>query len=204
MDPTRKPAKTSVPIHHLLADRYSTRAFDPDRPVPFGTLLALFEAARWAPSCSNDQPWRFIFWNRQNDPEGWQTALETLSSGNRPWAKNAPVLVSGIARTHFAHDQSPNRWGEHDTGLATMAFLIEAEVQGLSAHPMGGFDAEKVRTAFGVPSGWHPMTMIAVGYQGSLSLLDEIQKARETGERVREPLDHILFEGGWARAVQNR
>ncbi len=203
MDERRKPARTSTPIHPILADRFSTRAFDPERPVPFGTILALFEAARWAPSCFNDQPWRFLFWNRADNPDGWQKALGTLSSGNQIWAKNAPVLIAGIARTHFVHDQSPNRWGEHDTGLATMALLVEAQAQGLSAHPMGGFDAEKLRTSFGVPLEWHPMTMIAVGYRGSLSRLDPFQKERETGERVREPLEHILYEGAWARAVQS-
>lgn len=195
---------TRVPIHEILAGRFSTRAFDPERPVSFGNILALFEAVRWSPSCFNDQPWRFLFWNRSDDPEGWQAALETLSSGNQIWAKNAPLLIASVARTHFAHDGTPNRWGEHDTGMATMALLFEAQALGLSSHAMGGFDPEKVRNSFGVPGDFHPMTMIAVGYQGPLSMLDETLRVRELGERVREPLEQILFEGAWAHPVRER
>ncbi len=199
-----KNARTDSPIVPLLAERFSTRAFDPDRPVLFGSLLSLFEAARWAPSCFNDQPWRFIFWNRFYDREGWGKAFDCLTPGNRLWARNAQILVATLARDHFSHDRSPNRWGEHDTGMATMALLVEAQAQGLAAHVMGGFDPEGLRTEFAIPGDFTPMSMIAVGYAGSPSLLDPELAAREATERTREPLDRILFEGGWARPVRDR
>ncbi len=199
-----KNARTDSPIVPLLAERFSTRAFDPDRPVLFGSLLSLFEAARWAPSCFNDQPWRFIFWNRFYDREGWGKAFDCLTPGNRLWARNAQILVATLARDHFSHDRSPNRWGGHDTGMATMALLVEAQAQGLAAHVMGGFDPEGLRTEFAIPGDFTPMSMIAVGYAGSPSLLDPELAAREATERTREPLDRILFEGGWARPVRDR
>lgn len=204
MTMAEKKARTGSPITPLLAERFSTRAFDPDRPVLFGTLLSLFEAARWAPSSFNDQPWRFIFWNRFYDREGWQKAFDCLTPGNRLWAKNAQILVATVARDHFSHDRSPNRWGGHDTGMATMALLVEAQAQGLAAHVMGGFDPERLRGEFGIPVDFHPMTMIAIGYAGSPALLDPDLAAREAGERTREPLDRILFEGAWAQPVRDR
>ena len=140
MNALRPPARTSVPIHELLAHRFSTRGYDPDRPVAPETLTALFEAARWAPSCFNDQPWRFIVWNREEDRAAWERAVACLTTGNQSWARHAPILLLSLARTHFAGDRSPNRWGEHDTGLGTMGLLVEAQSRGLSGHPMGGFD----------------------------------------------------------------
>lgn len=198
-----KKARTLAPINALLSERFSTRAFDPERPVLFGTLLSLFEAARWAPSSFNDQPWRFIFWNRFTDPDGWQKAFLCLTSGNQRWARNAQILVSSLARNHFSHDRSPNRWGGHDTGMATMALLVEAQAQGLAAHVMGGFDPAKLRTEFGIPEDFEPMAMIAIGYAGAPDLLDPELAAREAGERTREPLDRILFEGSWAHPVRD-
>ena len=199
-----KKATTRVPIHSLLSERFSTRAFDPQKPVNFGAILSLFEAARWAPSCFNDQPWRFVFWDRFINKSGWDRAFLCLTPGNQKWAVNAQVLIATVARSHFAHDKGSNRWGGHDTGMATMALLVEAQAQGLVAHVMGGFDPRKLSQEFGIPEGFEPMSIIALGYPGNPEALEPDLRARELGERIREPLDHILFEGEWAQPLRDR
>lgn len=146
-----KPAETRVPIVELLARRWSGRAFDRDRRVAPDALLGLLEAARWAPSCFGDEPWRYLVWDRFEDPEHWGRAFECLAEGNRTWARDAPILMLAAAAGHFERDGRPNRWGAYDTGAASMSLALQATAIGLMVHQMGGFDAERIRRAFAIP-----------------------------------------------------
>jgi nitroreductase len=195
----RKPAQTSRPIHELLARRWSTRAFDAAKPVTREQLTTLLEAGRWAPSCNGDEPWRYLVWDRARDPEGFQKAFECLSDNNRKWVKNVPLLMLSCAGSNFAATGKPNRWTQHDTGAASLSIALQADVLGLAAHQMGGFDAEKARAAFGIPAEYTPMAMIAVGYQAAPDVLDEETKKKELTPRARKPLAERFFEGGWGK-----
>jgi nitroreductase len=195
-------AHTSVPIHELLAKRWSPRAFDVDRNVSTEQLVALFEAARWAPSCNGDEPYRYIVWRRDRDPGGWQQAFDCLSESNRKWVKNVPVLMLSCAGSIFGHSGKPNRYGQHDTGAASVCLALQGVALGLAVHQMGGYDAAKARAAFGIPEEYTPMAMIAVGYQASPDVLDEETKAKELRPRSRKAIAEHFYAGTWGKAVE--
>ena len=190
-------AITSVPINELLARRWSPRAFDARRSVTPSQITALLEAARWAPSCNGDEPWRFLMWNRATDASRWQTAFDCLSDNNKKWVRNAPLLFLSCAGSVFEHNGKPNRWGQHDTGMAALSLALEAVAQGLAAHQMGGFDADKARTAFEIPADYTPMAMIAVGYQAEPDVLDEETRAKELKPRGRKAIGERFYAGAW-------
>lgn len=193
----RKHATTRVPIHDVLAARWSPRAFDASRPVSRARILALMEAARWAPSCYGDEPWRYIVWDRGTDREGWQRAFECLTPGNQSWVKNVPLLMASIASSVFDESGKPNRWAQHDTGAASLNLVLQAVVLGLAAHQMGGFDADKLKQSFGIPVEYTPMAMIAIGYQAPADILSEELQKKELGPRSRKPPETRIFEGTW-------
>ena len=197
----QKNASTNVPIHDLLVRRWSTRAFDPNRPVSREQLAVLLEAGRWAPSCNGDEPWRYLIWDRGRDPEGWQKAFDCLSENNKKWVKNVPLLMLSNAGSIFGATGKPNRWGQHDTGAASCCMALEAVDLGLMVHQMGGFDADKARAAFAIPAEYTPMAMIAVGYQTEPEILDEETKKKELAPRARKPLVERFFEGGWGKGI---
>ena len=194
-------AATRVPIHELLARRWSPRAYDVNRTVSREQLAALLEAARWAPSCNGDEPWRYLIFERRRDPEGWQKAFDCLSDSNKKWVRNVPVLLLSCAGSTFEHSGKPNRYGQHDTGAASVCLALQGAAMGLAVHQMGGYDAQKARAAFQIPDAYTPMAMIAVGYQASPDVLDEETKAKELRPRSRKPLETHFFEGGWGKGV---
>jgi len=194
-------AITSVPIHELMARRWSPRAFDANRPVTRQQFVALMEAGRWAPSCNGDEPWRYLVWERARDPAGWQKAYECLSDSNKKWVKNVPLLMLSCAGSVFGATGKPNRWTQHDTGAASVSMALQAVALGLAFHQMGGYDAEKVRAAFAIPPDYTPLAMIAVGYQAEPDVLDEETKAKELRPRARKPVAERFFEGGWGKPV---
>ena len=197
-----KKALTAVPIHDLLAERWSPRAYDAARTVSREHLAALLEAGRWAPSCNGDEPWRYLVWDRGTDPQGWQQAFDCLSENNRKWVRNVPLLMLSCAGSVFAHNGKPNRWAQHDTGMASLSIALQAVALGLIAHQMGGFDADKARAAFGIPADYTPMSMIAVGYQAEPDVLDEETKKKELVARKRRPLAGSFFGGAWGRSLE--
>ena len=178
-----KPATTSEPIHELIANRWSPRAFDPDTPISRAQMVALAEAARWSPSCFGAEPWGFIFCNRSIDEQIWQQALECLVPGNQAWAKNCPLLIAAVARTRFEHNGSENDHHRYDTGAAAFALTLQAESLGLRAHQMGGFDAAQTASLFALPEDTVAIAMIAIGRQASPETMPEELRARETAER---------------------
>lgn len=198
-----KPALTDVPIHELMAKRWSPRAFDPARPVPRELLRILLEAARWAPSCNGDEPWRYLVWDRARDPEGFARAFECLSENNRKWVKNVPLLMLSCAGSIFQHNGKANRWGQHDTGMASLSLALQAVALGLVVHQMGGFDAERARAEFAIPPEYTPMAMIAVGYQAAPDTIEDPEvRKKELAPRARRPLAERFFEGGWGRGIE--
>lgn len=194
-------AQTSVRIHDLLAQRWSPRAFDVSRTVSCGQLAALLEAARWAPSCNGDEPWRYLIWDRKREPEGWQKAFDCLSENNKKWVKNVPLLMLSCAGSIFAHSGKPNRYGPHDTGAASVCLALQGAALGLAVHQMGGYDPAKARAAFSIPEEYTPMAMIAVGYQASPEVLDEETRQKELKPRTRMPLASHFFEGEWGKGI---
>jgi len=198
----QKPAITRVKLHDIIQARWSPRAFDPDRQVGHDDLLALLEAAHWAPSCFNDQPWRFVVCNKAADETGWHIALSVLAEKNRRWAKNAPVLMLAVAMENFNHNGQPNRWAMYDTGAASVSLCLQATALGMSVHQMGGFDAEQAREVFKLPSDCRPMAMMAVGYQAEADVLDDDFKEAELAARSRAALNERFFAGQWGRGIE--
>lgn len=195
----KKIAHTRVPIHDLIANRWSGRAYDAGKPVMREQVIALLEAARWAPSCYGDQPWRFVIWNKTEDAAGWQAAFETLSPGNQTWVKDAPLLVLVCADTLFNHNGQPNRWAQYDTGAAAENLCLQAVALGLMAHQMGGFDAENIRAVAGVPTQFTPMAVISVGVPADPSTFGPEVVEREFAPRKRRELGELFFAGQWGK-----
>lgn len=194
-----KPAHTDYLINELISRRWSPRVFEEGRPVEREKILTMLEAARWAPSCFNDQPRYFLVFD-SSDAEVLERARACLSPGNA-WATKAPVLMLSVARETFELNGKPNRWAQHDVGLATENLLLEAVELGLAAHPMAGYDAERARSEFGIPEGFTPIAMIAIGYpyRGRLEDLDEKIRAKELAPRQRKQVGEIAFAGTWNR-----
>lgn len=199
---TIKTAQTATPIHDLLAQRWSPRAFDPQRLLTSDQILALCEAARWAPSSSNEQPWRMVLCDRAHDESSWRAALSVLNEKNQLWARNAPLLVAVTADSLSTRNNTPNRWAQYDAGAAAVSLCLQATALGLAAHQMGGFDSDKARAAFGIPERYVPMAMIAVGYSGALEQLDAQFHASETSARTRQLLASRFFFGRWGPSAQ--
>ena len=198
----KKIAQTGTPIHDLIAQRWSPRAFDKSGVVTREQLTSLLEAARWAPSCFGDEPWRYLVWDRNHDAAAWEKAFDCLAEANQKWVKNAPVLLCACADSLFGHNATPNRWAQYDTGAASENLVLQAVALGLAAHQMGGFDAQKIRITFSVPEAYMPMAMIAVGYQAEASVLeDPVQEEREIAARTRKPLGERFFEGSWGQGI---
>ncbi|SMG48579.1 nitroreductase family protein [Dethiosulfovibrio salsuginis] len=189
-----KKARTNYPINDLIVRRWSPRAFSPKVPGK-EIVLSLFEAARWAPSCFNEQPWSFIFACRE-DPEEFQAMLDCLVPGNARWAVNAPILIVAVAAEKFASGRN-NRWAWHDVGMAVENLLLEATSKGLFAHPMAGFDQEKVRATYGIPEDHSPVLAIALGYPGEVSDLPEELQDAESAQRDRKPIYEFTFRRTW-------
>ena len=198
----QKPAITSVKIHDIIENRWSPRAIDPNKSVGHEHLMAMLEAARWAPSCFNDQPWRFVICNKMTGEISWQKGFTILAEKNKLWAKNAPILILAVAMENFNHNGKPNRWAMYDTGAASASLCLQASALGLVVHQMGGFDAEKAREAFGLPNDCTPMSMMAIGYQADVDILDEDFKAAELAARSRANLDQRFYFGHWDDANQ--
>lgn len=187
-------ATNEYPIHELIVTRWSPRAFS-ERLVSPEKVRSLLEAARWAPSSMNQQPWRFVVATRE-DGEAYQKLLSTLRESNRAWAKRAPVLMVAIARTHFDNG-SPNRHAWHDVGLAVGQLSLQAAELGLSVHQMGGFYPERVREHFGVPDDYEPVSALAIGYPDEPDILDERNARRDRAPRERLSQKELVFGAQW-------
>ena len=158
-----KLAESDYPLHELISNRWSPVAFA-DRPVEQEKLGSLLEAARWAPSSYNEQPWVYVVATK-DDPPQHERLLNCLVDANIEWAKNAPLLFLAVAQLNFARNGKPNRHAFHDVGMANENLVLQATALGLATHQMAGFNVEKAREVFAIPEGYEPLTMIAAGYQ---------------------------------------
>jgi nitroreductase len=192
-------APTNVPIHEVVRERWSPRAFS-DKAVAPEVLRNMFEAARWAPSSSNLQPWAYIVATK-DDQENFDKVLSTLVEFNAGWAKNAPVLALSIAQVKNPKDSSPNRHAFHDVGSASAQLTLQAVSQGLLVHQMAGFDPNKAREVFHIPADWEAVAAMAVGYPGDPASLPEKLRERELAPRSRKPLAEFVITGDWGHTA---
>ena len=193
------PMPNEFPIHELIRKRWSPRAFS-DKPVSAEILNSLFEAARWAPSSNNEQPWAYLV-APKDDTENFQKMLSVLVEFNVNWAKGAPVLALSVAKLAFAKGDSPNRHAFHDVGSATSQLTLEAVSRGLLVHQMAGYDVGKARTAFNIPADWEPVAAMAIGHPGDPASLPSPYKERETAPRARKPITEFVMSGQWGHTA---
>ena len=183
--------ESTAGIHEILARRWSPKAFS-SRPVEPAKLAQVFEAARWAPSSYNAQPWHFIVATRK-DVEGYNRLLSTLMDVNRQWAQRAPVLILAVAKLDYNHVARPNRHAFYDLGQAVANLTVQATALDLYIHQMGGFDPQAARELFAIPAGYEPVAVLALGYYEG--------EPPDRAARARKPLTDFVFSGRWGKAA---
>ncbi|MBL8151718.1 MAG: nitroreductase family protein [Blastocatellia bacterium] len=188
-------AETSYPVADVVRKRWSTVIFS-EKLIEREKLLSLIEAARWASSCFNEQPWSFIVATK-DDLEEYAKMLDCIVEGNREWASTAPVLMISVAKLHFDRNGSPNRHSYHDVGLAIGNMVTQATEMGIHMHQMGGFYLDKTREVYSIPETHDPVAAIALGYLGEIDSASEALQNREKSPRSRKTIDKFLFSGKW-------
>jgi nitroreductase len=194
-----KPAiKTKYPLHDLIKKRWSPRAFS-ERTIEKEKILTMFEAARWAASCYNEQPWNFLFATKENH-EDFNNLLDCLIETNKIWAHKAPLLIMTVAKTIFDHNKKFNNHASHDIGLSIGNLTLQAASMNLYVHQMAGFNTVKAKSKFKLPEHFEPVSMIAVGYLGEMDSLPDRLKELEISPQKRKGLREMLFEGTWGNS----
>ena len=192
-------AEPDHPIHDLIAHRWSPYCFEP-RAVEPEKLASCLEAARWAASSYNEQPWTFILATRDNQPEFAQL-LGCLLEANQVWAQHAGVLMLGVVCTTFSRNGNPNRVAQHDLGLAAGNLSLQATELGLSVHQMAGVNLDKARVVYGIPTSHVPVTAIAIGYAASPDASDPQMAERDRAPRGRKPLGEFVYRSQWGQSA---
>ena len=195
---TQKQATVDHPVHDIIARRWSPYGYS-DRPVSPADLRSLFEAARWAASSYNAQPWSYLVATRK-EPEAFSRLLQCLVEGNQTWASTAPVLAIGCSKLNFAHNGLPNKAALHDLGLASANLTFEATARGLCVHQMGGILPDKIRDLYAIPEGVQPLTALAIGYPADPDTLSATLRERDLKVRERRPLMEFVFSDKWGVA----
>ncbi len=191
-------AHTDHPVLDVIQERYSPYVFSGD-PVEKDKLMACLEAARWAASSFNEQPWRYIIADR-GDSETWKKALSCLVEANQAWAKNAGVLILACTKKTFSQNGNPNPVHQHDLGMAGCSLTLQAQALGLHVHMMAGIDAEAIRKRYEVPSDYEPQTAIAIGYADKPENGDPELAERDQGARQRKPMEEWVFGVTWGQS----
>lgn len=196
---------TRWPILPVLKDRWSPRAFDPIRRVSDHVLGSLFEAARLSPSAWNSQPWMFVVGVRGRG-RSWDRLFDCLRGPNQVWARTAPVLVLGVARSYLPHrgpaSAATYRHGGYDLGQAVASLAVQAQSFGIYVHQMAGFDPDQARESFDIPDLHEPMVVIALGYRGAVENLPDDLRDRETAPRIRKELEEFVFADEWGTPAE--
>lgn len=170
------------PIAEVIKHRRSGRSYA-NQPVKQEVINALLEAARWAPSSMNEQPWRYIYATKESPL--WEKIIDTLMEGNKIWAKNAPLLLLSLAKKNFDRNGQPNNSARYDLGAANALLSIQATELGLNVHQMGGFDGNKVRTNLNIGDEFEIGVIMAIGYPGDAAQLPDALRERERAPRLR-------------------
>lgn len=199
VEPYAKPAPADHAIHDLLRLRWSPRSFN-DESLPTSELRSLLEAARWSPSASNEQPWSFLVAARE-DATGFATLLDLLNPGNQVWARQAAVLMIGVARRELQGKAQPNRTALYDLGQAVAHLTFQATAGGLAVHQMAGFDLEHARTTCGIPADHDPVVAIALGRPAPTSALPEAVRAKDETPRRRKAQADFAFTAQWGQPL---
>jgi nitroreductase len=192
-----KEARTDHPVQAAIARRWSPYAFA-DRDVSDADLCALFEAARWAPSSYNEQPWSYVVATRSR-AAAFERLLSCLAEANQLWARAAPVLALGVATLRFRRNDKPNKAALHDLGLAAGNLVLEATARGLHVHQMIGIEPERAREVYAIPEGSEAVTALAIGHAGDPSILPPKLEAIDRAPRERRPLREFVFADAWGR-----
>ena len=192
----KKIADTEVDIAPLIAERWSPRVFDPDFMMDDNSVKSILEAARWAPSCFGDQPWKFVIFHKK-DALSWVKALNCLSVGNQNWAMDTSLLICVCANKNFKHNKNVNKWAKYDSGAAAENICLQSTHMGLAAHQMGGFDSDKIRNLANIPVEFDVMSFIAIGKPLSKDLMSKEQLEAEAASRKRLKLNEIYYENEW-------
>lgn len=190
LDLASRHADTDAPLITPLVERWSPRAYDPAAELSDDTVRTLLEAARWAPSANNVQPWRFIVARRGT--AAFSTIHDALMGFNQAWADSAAALVVNIAEV-ADEGGAPRPWAKYDLGQAVAHMSVQAQHDGLHTHQMGGFDAARLAEAFGLRDGLEVVSITAVGKVGDASALPEPLREREVAPRSRKPLDQLVI-----------
>ena len=184
--------RSELPVHALIGERYSPRAFT-DRDISDEELQLMLEAARFAPSSLNEQPWRFLVVRKGR--EGHAEMLAAMNASNRIWADKAPVLMLTLTRPRLIRNEIENTHAWHDLGLAVMQLTIQATAIGIGVHQLGGFDPQKARELFNIPPEFDLVTMLVIGFPGDPDQLPEKLRERELRRSVRRPLAETVHYG---------
>lgn len=189
-----KPADTDLPLIDVIAQRWSPRAFDPERVPSDEQLAQIFEAARWAASCYNEQPWRYLLATRE-DGQRYEDALAGLNEFNRSWAKTAPVVAFSLARRKFSSRDADNDHAWHDVGAASAQLTLQAASLGIMVHQMAGIVPEEVRSRFAVPEEFAVVAGMVLGWPGDPAQLPDQLREREGAPRTRKAREEIVIRG---------
>jgi len=187
-----KEAETIFPVHELIKKRWSARSFS-DRPLPQDVLNTVFEAASWAASSMNEQPWEYVY-ALKSDQKEYDKFVECLMQGNQPWAADAPVLILSLAKKHFKRNGKVNRHAWHDTGAANTNLMLQATHMDIYGHMMAGFDRNKTIELFDLPDHLEPVCFIALGYLEEPDKLDQPFLDREITPRKRQQLEEFVHQ----------
>lgn len=188
-------------INKLIAERWSPRIFDPNKFITKEQIKKICEAARWAPSCANEQPYRYIIWNKKTNKIDFEKAFETLDKGNKDWVINCPIIILALANSKFSNG-SINNWAEYDTGAASENICLQATDLGLHAHQMAGFDNNKISLLFNIPPTFKPMAMIAIGYKSDdFDLVPSKVQSQEQSDRKRKPIGNNFYDSKWNNPI---
>lgn len=187
-----KIANTQYPVVDLIKNRWSARSFS-EAEISEESLHTIIEAASWAPSANNEQPWRFIV--ARNGEEKFDRIWETLMSGNQPWCKNAGAFIVMYAKGTYTKNEKPNSWASHDVGISLGYLLLQATSMNIYCHPMAGYDKEKLQSNFPISDDYIPQCIIALGYLDDAEKLEEPYKTRELTARARKTVEDLILEG---------
>ena len=197
-----KHAAADHEVLDLIRERWSPRAFDATRSLSLDELWRLFEAARWAPSSLNEQPWRFVLTHREHSPDAYERLFSSLGGGNQSWARTAPALILTAVQLVAERTGETNRHAYYDAGQAVAYLTLQAQSQGLGIRQMEGFDHAIAREVCQVPAGFEPAVVMAVGYPGSPDALpSEKHRAAEVAPRLRRKASEFVFDGTWGKGL---
>jgi len=191
-------AQPDHPVQEEIVRRWSPYVFS-DKPVTDADLRCLFEAARWAASSYNEQPWRYIVATKTQGAE-YDRVLSCLFEANQVWARHAPVLAIAVIALNFTRNGKPNKAAFHDLGLASASLTFEATARELTVHQMIGITPERAREVFSIPDGFEAMTGLAIGYPGDPTTADDTMRQRDEWPRTRKSLNELVFSGAWGQA----